>query len=60
MILMRLKKNNLLKIAIFKLQVNNMIKTYVTGHDGMVGSAIIRELKKQKIKRILKIKEQWH
>ena len=28
-----------------------MIKTYVTGHNGMVGSAIIRELKKHKNKR---------
>ena len=28
-----------------------MIKTYVTGHNGMVGSAIIRELKKHKNNR---------
>ena len=28
-----------------------MIKTYVTGHNGMVGSAIIRELKKNKNNR---------
>ena len=30
-----------------------MIKTYVTGHNGMVGSAIVRELNKKQNKRIV-------
>ena len=42
---------------IANLKNKSMIKVYVAGHTGMVGSSIVRNLRKTKISKLLKLKE---